>query len=87
MRSSGIVIGPFLGLLYLMSEHPQNLKTMIYTVGHSNHSIKKFIGLLTANGITAVADVRGSAVATRHCLRQGIAGRKNSLTVEGCAGS
>jgi uncharacterized protein (DUF488 family) len=35
-------------------------------VGHSNHSIEKFIGLLTANGITAVADVRSRPFSRRH---------------------
>jgi uncharacterized protein (DUF488 family) len=38
----------------------------IYTVGHSNHSIEKFVGLLTANGITAVADVRSRPFSRRH---------------------
>jgi uncharacterized protein (DUF488 family) len=38
----------------------------LYTVGHSNHSIEKFIGLLTANGITAVADVRSRPFSRRH---------------------
>jgi uncharacterized protein (DUF488 family) len=37
-----------------------------YTVGHSNHSIEKFIGLLTANGITAVADVRSRPFSRRN---------------------
>ena len=40
--------------------------TTLYTVGHSNHSIEKFIGLLTANGITAVADVRSRPFSRRH---------------------
>lgn len=30
----------------------------IFTIGHSNHSIEKFISLLQKYGITAVADVR-----------------------------
>ncbi len=30
----------------------------VYTVGHSNHAIERFLELLTRNGITAVADVR-----------------------------
>lgn len=30
----------------------------VYTIGHSNHSIEKFIELLTALDVTAVADVR-----------------------------
>ncbi|HEY6733645.1 MAG TPA: DUF488 domain-containing protein [Roseiarcus sp.] len=38
----------------------------LYTVGHSNHSIEKFICLLTANGITAVADVRSRPFIRRH---------------------
>lgn len=31
---------------------------MIYTIGHSNHSIDRFVCLLREAGITAVADVR-----------------------------
>lgn len=38
----------------------------IYTVGHSNHSIEKFICLLAANEITAVADVRSQPFSRRH---------------------
>jgi hypothetical protein len=38
----------------------------LYTVGHSNHSIEKFVGLLSANGITAVADVRSRPFSRRH---------------------
>lgn len=38
----------------------------IYTVGHSNHPIEKFVNLLTANGITAVADVRSRPFSRRH---------------------
>ncbi len=34
--------------------------TIIYTIGHSNHPIDKFIGLLKQHGISAVADVRSS---------------------------
>jgi uncharacterized protein (DUF488 family) len=33
---------------------------MIYTVGHSNHPIGRFLGLLQSHGITAVADVRST---------------------------
>src|SRR5580698_7240815 len=43
-----------------------NPLTTIYTVGHSNHSIEKFIGLLTANGITAIADVRSQPFSRRN---------------------
>ncbi len=34
------------------------MPNIVYTIGHSNHSIEKFIELLAANGATAVADVR-----------------------------
>lgn len=37
----------------------------LYTVGHSNHSIETFIGLLAANGITAIADVRSHPFSRR----------------------
>jgi uncharacterized protein (DUF488 family) len=40
--------------------------TTLHTVGHSNHSIAKFVGLLTANGITAIADVRSRPFSRRH---------------------
>jgi uncharacterized protein (DUF488 family) len=32
----------------------------VFTIGHSTHSIEKFIALLTMHGIQAVADVRSS---------------------------
>lgn len=32
----------------------------VYTVGHSTHTIEKFLELLERNGITALADVRSS---------------------------
>jgi uncharacterized protein (DUF488 family) len=35
-------------------------KTVIYTIGHSNHPIDKFIALLKQHGITGVADVRSA---------------------------
>jgi uncharacterized protein (DUF488 family) len=31
---------------------------MIFTIGHSNHSAERFLELLRANGITALADAR-----------------------------
>jgi uncharacterized protein (DUF488 family) len=31
---------------------------MIHTIGHSNHSIERFVGLLLPHGISALADVR-----------------------------
>jgi len=40
--------------------------TTVYTVGHSNHPIQKFISLLTANSITAVADVRSQPFSRRN---------------------
>jgi uncharacterized protein (DUF488 family) len=40
--------------------------TTLHTVGHSNHSIEKFVSLLTAHGVTAVADVRSRPFSRRH---------------------
>ena len=34
------------------------MRDFIYTIGHSNHAIETFMDLLTAHGVTAVADVR-----------------------------
>jgi uncharacterized protein (DUF488 family) len=34
--------------------------TTLYTIGHSNHTVDKFIDLLRLHNITAVADVRSS---------------------------
>ncbi|MFN3920601.1 MAG: DUF488 family protein [Methylohalobius sp.] len=39
---------------------------MIYTIGHSNHSLEAFLGLLTQHGITALADVRSVPYSRRH---------------------
>jgi len=38
---------------------------MIYTVGHSNHPIEKFLSLLTGHDITAIADVRSQPFSRR----------------------
>ncbi len=46
-----------------MSDSAQQV---LYTIGHSNHSIDEFIGLLKQHDITAVADVR-SAPYSRYC--------------------
>lgn len=40
--------------------------TTIYTVGHSNHTLQKFFGLLRVNGITAIADVRSQPFSRRN---------------------
>ena len=37
----------------------------VYSIGHSNHPIEAFVGLLRQHGITAIADVR-SAPYSRH---------------------
>jgi uncharacterized protein (DUF488 family) len=36
------------------------VNSMIHTIGHSNHPIERFLGLLQQHGITAVADVRST---------------------------
>jgi uncharacterized protein (DUF488 family) len=40
--------------------HESDLKKVIYSVGHSTHSIERFIDLLKLHSVTAVADVRSS---------------------------
>lgn len=37
----------------------------IFTVGHSNHSLEKFLNLLKQHGVTAIADVRSSPFSRR----------------------
>ncbi|MDR2186498.1 MAG: DUF488 domain-containing protein [Azonexus sp.] len=37
-----------------------NSPNIVYTVGHSTHTIERFLGLLERNGVTAIADVRSS---------------------------
>lgn len=32
----------------------------LYTIGHSNHSLEHFIGILAGRGVSAIADVRSS---------------------------
>jgi uncharacterized protein (DUF488 family) len=51
---------------------------MIYTVGHSNHSIEQFIALLRRHRITATADVR-SAPYSRHNPQFNREALRNSL--------
>lgn len=38
----------------------------VYTIGHSNHPIEKFVALLTSNGITAIGDVRSRPFSRRN---------------------
>jgi len=39
---------------------------IIYAIGHSDHTIERFIELLKIHGITAVADVRSAPYSRRH---------------------
>lgn len=39
---------------------------IVYSIGHSNHRIEEFVRLLTAAGITAVADVRSQPFSRRN---------------------
>lgn len=57
---------------------------MIYTIGHSTHSIQAFATILSSHGITAVADVR-SAPYSRfqpHFNREVLAKSLNDLGIE-----
>jgi len=40
--------------------------TTLWTIGHSNHPIEKFVGLLNAQGIGSIADVRRFPGSRRH---------------------
>lgn len=39
---------------------------IILTIGHSNHPLEKFLGLLQQHGIQAIADVRSAPYSRRH---------------------
>ncbi len=52
---------------------------MIYTIGHSNHTIERFLDLLSLHQITAVADVRSSPY-SRHNPQFNRETLKHSLT-------
>ena len=41
------------------------LQDAIFTVGHSNHALDVFLGLLRRHGISAVADVRSAPFSRR----------------------
>ena len=38
----------------------------LYTIGHSNHPIGRFVGLLRDAGVTAIADVRSTPFSRRY---------------------
>jgi uncharacterized protein (DUF488 family) len=42
------------------------LTSPIYTIGHSNHPIEKFLSLLALNAVTAIADVRSQPFSRRY---------------------
>jgi len=43
-----------------------NRRDPVFTIGHSNHSLPRFLSLLSAHGVTAVADVRSRPYSRRH---------------------
>jgi uncharacterized protein (DUF488 family) len=42
------------------------MSSMLYTIGHSDHTLEAFLGLLQAQAITAIADVRSQPYSRRH---------------------
>ncbi len=60
------------------------MNDVIFTIGHSTHSIEKFIGLLKRHGVTALVDVRSSPYSrinpqfNRESLKQAL--RENGIT-------
>ena len=57
---------------------------ILWTIGHSNHSIEAFLGLLRGAGVTALADVR-SAPYSRRLPQFGREALKRALTEAGIA--
>lgn len=60
------------------------MKDRIFTIGHSNHAWKVFLGLLRQHGIEMVADVRSSPV-SRFCPHFNKARIEESLATAGIA--
>lgn len=62
---------------------------MLFTLGHSNHSIEKFFDLLAKNGVTAVGDVRSSPYSrfapqfSREALKQSLRDARVAYTFLG----
>ncbi len=57
-------------------------KRILYTLGHSNHSLERFLELLRLHGITAAADVR-SWPKSKYCPHFDRENLKNSLEENG----
>jgi uncharacterized protein (DUF488 family) len=60
------------------------MNNTIYTIGHSNHPIDKFLSLLRGSSITAVADVRSQPY-SRHYPQYSQKELKNTLQKAGIA--
>ncbi len=60
------------------------LETTVYTVGHSNHSIERFLEILQAVDVTAIADVRSQPF-SRYNPQFNRGSLKESLRVRGIA--
>jgi len=43
-----------------MQDKPPNPDLTVYTIGHSNHPLESFLGLLRQQGIRALIDVRSN---------------------------
>lgn len=56
---------------------------VVYTIGHSNHSIEAFVELLQHHGITAVADVRSHPSSPRfpHFNREALSARLRAAEI------
>lgn len=58
--------------------------SMLYTIGHSNHEIATFLGLLRQHGVTAVGDVRSHPY-SRYVPQYSRDALENALTDAGIA--
>ena len=61
----------------------------LYTIGHSNHDLERFLHLLKMHAITAIADVRSSPYSkfnpqfNREVLQNSAEGKPDCLCISG----
>lgn len=65
-RDKFFVLTGIVGWVIVNSEMTEPKRSILYTIGHSNHTIEDFIGLLKGYGVTCIADIR-SAPYSRYC--------------------
>jgi hypothetical protein len=56
----------------------QRLSSRLFTIGHSNHAIDRYLALLRQVQVTAIADVRSSPFSQRHLVLPKPRGKKTA---------